>query len=668
MKSQKHKVHVLLLALVIIISISGTKEAKTEDDWLLVQNGSQGYAVHCPTSAIVRRYDPEGVLQIELLDHQTLTVRVRPNLAHLSATEWTDTWLSNKQLEDANDVRSPLPILARSHISIGNTIAEVVTRPGLQAVNRRIVIANDEQIYLINHPIGHAYNESVFNRIVSTFEANQNTHDSGFQIVETDSTQTISSLLVPSYSQTDPRWICDQLGTCNCDYNACTTQSYTTIGDGGCHITSQAMIFDYYAGHFMDPQELDTCLTNNGKYGQAVGFCVNGNCGIDHATSPCIPSVVTFQGISWDKAILDADLSNGFPVVGRNSDDSHSVVVIGKSGGNYQIIDSWDGLQKQVSPSWISYFWRYHGPLPEWCPDPVDTLGSGWTIWSPRNNGGFALDQCKPLRIGDVNGDGRDDLVCPYDYSNSSTTTFVQLSSGSAFGGWTAWGPHNGSFALDQCRSLQIGDVNGDRRDDLVCPYDYGNSSTTTFVQLSSGSAFGGWTAWGPHSDTFALDQCKSLQIGDTNGDGRDDLVCPYDYGNSSTTTFVQLSSGSAFGGWTAWGPHSDAFALDQCKPLRIGDVNGDRRDDLICPYSYGNCNTTTFLQYSSGSAFSDWSIWRPRHDDFGMKQCKSLRVGDINGDRCDDLVCPYDYGSSTTTTWVQITSQFSVYLPLVLK
>ncbi len=50
---------------------------------------------------------------------------------------------------------------------------------------------------------------------------------------------------------------------------------------------------------------------------------------------------------------------------------------------------------------------------------------------------------------------------------------------------------------------------------------------------------------------SFALDLCKSLQVGDVNGDGYTDLICPYDYGSASTATFVQLSDGKSFSGWT---------------------------------------------------------------------------------------------------------------------
>ncbi len=144
---------------------------------------------------------------------------------------------------------------------------------------------------------------------------------------------------------------------------------------------------------------------------------------------------------------------------------------------------------------------------------------SGWTTWAARTgNGAFALDLCKSLQVGDVNGDGYTDLICPYDYGSASTATFVQLSDGASFSGWTTWAARtgNGAFALDLCKSLQVGDVNGDGYTDLICPYDYGSASTATFVQLSDGASFSGWTTWAARTGngSFALDLCKSLQVG----------------------------------------------------------------------------------------------------------------------------------------------------------
>ncbi|ASJ73876.1 hypothetical protein IMCC3135_18985 [Granulosicoccus antarcticus IMCC3135] len=200
------------------------------------------------------------------------------------------------------------------------------------------------------------------------------------------------------------------------------------------------------------------------------------------------------------------------------------------------------------------------------------------------------------------------------------TTTFVQLSGGTTSSAWTPWSPDHGagSFAVGSCSDIVAGDVNGDGKTDLLCPYDYGKEATTTFVQLSSGTTSSAWTPWSPDHGTgsFAVGSCSDIVAGDVNGDGKTDLLCPYDYGKAATTTFVQLSGGMTSNEWTPWSPDhgADTFAVRSCKDIVAGDVNGDGKTDLLCPYDYGKEATTTFVQLSDGPTSSTWTPWSPVH------------------------------------------------------
>ena len=154
---------------------------------------------------------------------------------------------------------------------------------------------------------------------------------------------------------------------------------------------------------------------------------------------------------------------------------------------------------------------------------------------------------------------------------------------------------------MNRCKTLQAADANGDGRTDLICPYDYGSASTATFVQISSGSSFSPWQQWSDTTavNTFDVNRCKTLQAADANGDRRTDLICPYDYGSASTATFVQISSGSSFSPWQQSSDKTavNTFDMNRCKTLQVGDANHDRRADLICPYDYGSARTATFVQ-----------------------------------------------------------------------
>ena len=73
-------------------------------------------------------------------------------------------------------------------------------------------------------------------------------------------------------------------------------------------------------------------------------------------------------------------------------------------------------------------------------------------------NGDYHADQVK---LGDLNGDGKSDLV----FRAGSNTLKVALSTGTAFGGLTDWVSFGGSYYAGQA---QLADLNGDGKSDVV--------------------------------------------------------------------------------------------------------------------------------------------------------------------------------------------------------
>ncbi|MFI6823537.1 DUF2961 domain-containing protein [Micromonospora sp. NPDC050187] len=157
----------------------------------------------------------------------------------------------------------------------------------------------------------------------------------------------------------------------------------------------------------------------------------------------------------------------------------------------------------------------------------------------------FAIGDEMPA-VGDVDGDGRDDLVT---FTRGTTgDVFVSLSDGTRFveDGWK-W--HDSLVLGDQLPAL--GDVDGDGRDDVVT-FTRGTTGDV-FVALSDGTRFvpqaGRWHDW------FAVGD-ELPGIGDVNGDGRADLVT-YTRG-STADVYVTLSTGGGFGAGVRW---HDRFA-----------------------------------------------------------------------------------------------------------
>jgi hypothetical protein len=282
----------------------------------------------------------------------------------------------------------------------------------------------------------------------------------------------------------------------------------------------------------------------------------------------------------------------------------------------------------------------------------------------------FDIKRCLGLHATDINSDGRDDLVCAYDYPGTDTRTFAQLAGDGSFSGWGAVNTGNSNFELALCSTIELGDVDGDGNPDLICPYNYGGARLRTFVQFGDGAGnLSGWSAQQPSLlQQFDLDRCKPIRVGDVTGDNADDLICAYDYGGNQTRTFVQLSSGSDFTGWTAQSTDLQSqFGLGFCRPLTSGDVNADGRLDLICAYDYG-LNVRTFVQISRPDGYTPWISGSPPNSGFDLDLCVGAGAGDFDGDGHTDLACAYDYGNATTSSFVQRAAVFRAALPAVIR
>jgi len=290
-----------------------------------------------------------------------------------------------------------------------------------------------------------------------------------------------------------------------------------------------------------------------------------------------------------------------------------------------------------------------------------------WSAWADQASQ-FDLNRCRSLQVGDANGDGWDDVICPYDYGGNQNRTFVQFSAGSSLTSWASQHPSLLSqFDLNRCQPLLSGDVNNDDRTDLICTYDYGGNQTRTFVQPSSGMGNVGWQAWSPSATQFDINRCRSVQVGDANGDGWDDVICPYDYGGNQNRTFVQFSDGASLTSWTSQHPTLlSQFDLNRCRPLTLGDINADGRADLICAYDYG-LNTRTFVQFAE-NPFTSWQIASPNSEQFDLDRCRSAQAADVDGDGHTDLFCPYDYGGNENRTFVQRAASYRSILPTVIR
>ncbi|MFC0180210.1 FG-GAP-like repeat-containing protein [Thorsellia kenyensis] len=196
----------------------------------------------------------------------------------------------------------------------------------------------------------------------------------------------------------------------------------------------------------------------------------------------------------------------------------------------------------------------------------------------------------KPRLLGDVNGDGKSDLI------GFDTSVSVALSTGSSFSSTNFWlnnfGSNNGWVSNDASPRL-VGDVNGDGKDDIV------GFKDSVWVSTSTGTSFTEPKIWLTDDRLKGRNFLNPRFLIDVNGDRLDDIVA---FGGSFVS--VSFSTGTNFLPTTPWiygfTPSHD-FINSYSNPRLVGDFDGNKLGDVI-----GNKGGTTYYSTTSvsGSAF----------------------------------------------------------------
>jgi hypothetical protein len=169
-------------------------------------------------------------------------------------------------------------------------------------------------------------------------------------------------------------------------------------------------------------------------------------------------------------------------------------------------------------------------------------------------------------QVGDVNGDGKTDLI--HMAGNGLVITWLSQGNGQySLAGYT--GSVDTCFT---CGTWQFGDVNGDGKIDLI---HLANNTGVVMTWLSEGNgqySIVGFTLPGD----ACLVTCGTWQVGDFNGDGRTDLL--HLVGNGSIITWLSKGNGQ----YTGTGYQNAGDTCFTCGSWIAGDANGDGKTDMV--------------------------------------------------------------------------------------
>lgn len=281
--------------------------------------------------------------------------------------------------------------------------------------------------------------------------------------------------------------------------------------------------------------------------------------------------------------------------------------------------------------------------------------------WTAPNEQPYQYSQVALASAGDVNGDGYDDVIVGDKYYSGDQMqegrAYLYYGSPSGLNstpGWVADG--NQSTQHFGAAVAGVGDVNGDGYDDVLigAPYtrDPSTGNVVGQVLLYLGSSNGlsntpAWTVLGSGGWTSFGDRLSAA--GDVNGDGYADFMASdfFFTDDQQAEGRVYLYYGSANGpapvaAWTADGNQANDYFGMALAPA--GDVNGDGYDDvLVGAPSFSDpegIEGRAFLYYGSPSGLNPSAGWTAEGNQYGAYFGNSVSsAGDVNGDGYEDVV-----------------------------
>lgn len=240
---------------------------------------------------------------------------------------------------------------------------------------------------------------------------------------------------------------------------------------------------------------------------------------------------------------------------------------------------------------------------------------------------------CYEPLIGDVNGDGKDDVI--WNETTNRNKTYVGISSGNGTFSFSTKQSHP-QIGWDPYKTL-IGDVNGDGKDDIIWNETIGRNRI--YVGISNGNGTFSFSQRQDHP-LSGWGNYETL-IGDVNGDGKDDIIWNETRGRNRI--YVGISNGNGTFSFSERQDHP-LSGWDTYKIL-IGDVNGDGKDDII--WNETNSRNRVYVGISNGNGTFSFSE-RQDHPLSGWRTYKTL-IGDVNGDGKDDIIWNETIGRNRT-------------------
>ena len=375
-----------------------------------------------------------------------------------------------------------------------------------------------------NHPSSNGPNDKVYAHLLS--------HEIAEMVVD------------PLASSHNPE-VCD-----GCSGN-CNTQQFDLFDQNGVFIggttdTTLVTGFSFFICSIIRP----------GAYDPATQCVIQGG----NVSSACIyPPPQVWQHLSPIPGhALQADFDcSGLQNSGRS-------VRVGDGDSQAEVIVQIDAALSGGNDFWVMKFDPAAGSWQHLSPIPGHTLQADLDCSGLPNAG-------RSVCVGDVDGDGRDEVIVQIDASGSGGNDFWVMKFDPAAGSWQHLSPipgHTLQADLDCSglpnagRSVCVGDVDGDGRDEVIVQIDAAHSGGNDFwVMKFDPAAFSPahWQHLSPipgHTLQADLDCSglpnagRSVCVGNVDGDGREEVIVQIDASGSGGNFFWVMKFDPGSGSW----------------------------------------------------------------------------------------------------------------------
>lgn len=290
--------------------------------------------------------------------------------------------------------------------------------------------------------------------------------------------------------------------------------------------------------------------------------------------------VVTGATIKW----IDHDCS----LIGWMDDEDRMGLADQDGNGTKELVmintDYTDGAIRVVDLlTGVTTLFEYHGPFGGWM-DPTDKYF-----------------------FGDVNNDEREELILVNTNYAGGAIMAVDLQTGAiiatinhgTFGGW-----------MDPNDKMTVGDVNGNGKTELILTNNSYTLGAIRVVEITTGNDL----LWLNHTGLYNgwMDPTDRMTVGDVNGDNNDDLILVNTSYTGGAILTIDLQTGNMLS-WINHGPY--LHWMDNCDRLFVNDVDGTGGEDMVMVntgYSGGaiyamDLMTGAYLSYTSHGTFGGW-------------------------------------------------------------